>query len=219
MSFSYNPLELYYSYTVSFKTEDVERICKRDNITNYEFIKANVFDMLDYVESKTKILFSSSLFIRFDLNPHSWYIMNIGQDKERIYFYIFGLKLSVVAGFNQQIEYLKKSNNVNDFIKSFYYDRFNKDNKDNIIATYYQYRPEVFNDNYKIMDIFRHYSDITREEEEREKQIKIKRRRYYCLTELEKYKEIINLFETKRENEYKKTKDYILCQYIYNKYI
>lgn len=219
MSFSYNPLELYYSYTVSFKTEDIDRICKRDNKTNYEFIKSNVFKMLDYVENKSKILFRASLFTTFDVNPHSWYIMNIGEDENNTYFYIFGLKLSIVSSFNQQIEYIKQQDRVNNFIKSFYYDSFNKDNEDNITATYYLNRPEAFTENYKVMDKFRHYSDITREEEEREEETKIKRRRYYSLSELEKYKEIINLFETKRENEDKKTKDYILCDYILNKYI
>lgn len=216
MSFSYGPLELHYSYSFTFRNEDIDKLCQKHNKNEFQIVKDNVVEILDAISKRLKAC-TYCTYMTFGLNPDCWYIYKLKRDETKSYYYIFGVKWIIVASFNLQVEYTKNSNDIYYFLES-QYKTFNDINIEEIKVEYKKNKniDEIENatDIYKIFDDFKSLTDQVRE---KEKNDKIKRRRFYTIDEIEKYKEIIS--STKSiDNIEPKTKNYLLCDYVVKEY-
>lgn len=216
MSFSYGPLELYYSYSLVFNNEDIDRLCQKQNKTEFQFVKSVVVENLNFVRQRLKAVILCT-YMTFGLNPDSWYIYKLKRDETKSYYYIFGIKLIIVCNFQLQIQYVKNSNDIYDFIES-QYDKFNDTNIENIKVSYKKGKNideiEKAKEIYDLMDNFKSLSDQIREKEKDEN---IKTRRFYTIDEIKKYKEIVETTKD-AENIEPKNKNYLLCDYVVKEY-
>lgn len=204
MAFSYPPLDLYYAITLSIKNDELKEQ-KDKGMDDFTIVKNQLVSMICHLNNKIRYSWYGINGFYFGFNDNSWYIFKYKETDDKTYYYIFGLQLKIVCSFDNQIKFIKKSDEIYNFIKEYYIGDLNKDSikikaKENTQVAIYK--------NKAVFDIFEKYlskSNQIREEMEHDKNTKIKRQRYFTFEDIDKYKELLD----SDNNEDKRYFDYI----------
>lgn len=198
MSFSHSPLELHFDFTVSFKREALRRACEANHQNQYNFVKSSVISALAYVENRYRDDCCSKRVQRvvLELNPDCWYIMKVGETGDRVFFYVFGIKLTLVCSSDVYLYYARSASNAKFFIKCYYHGQVNREivleddpeaDGDGLVVNHSYGLPKQFEQTFEILESFRACVDSLREIEDGERDEKLVRRRYYECGEIGRY--------------------------------
>ena len=208
MAFSYPPLDLYYSFSMKIRNDQLNEE-KKKGFNDYVIVKREVEQMFKFLRNTIKYSWNGYIQFYFGFNENSWYIFKYNETEEHSYFMIFGIQLRIVCSFNSQISFIRKSDEINTYIKNYYM----LYSPENLMIEARNESALIKQENKENFDIFEKYCsflNMIREKKEYETGEKIQIRRYFTIDEIEKYKSIENYKETNDTTPYF---DYIDMKY------
>lgn len=191
-SFSYSPLEVFYSYTISFKREALRRGCEAKNQTEFEFVRDSVDKAMAHAEEKFRDANSLPELISVTLDPDCWYILKLGVADGSVFFYVFGIKLIVVCPLEYQYGYRIASSGIDFHFELYFHLYVNRGivlrrdreaDEDGLVVHCQSGKPNRLSERYEMMEKFRELRNKKREEKERETGEELEMQRFFDYVE------------------------------------
>lgn len=192
-SFYCCPLEVYYSYTISFAREALRRGCEAKNQTEFEFVRDGVDKAMSHAEDHFRDAHTLPEYISVSLDPDCWYILRLGEADGCVFFYVFGVKLTVVCPPEFQYGYRIASSAIDFFFEAYFHRYVNggivlrrdrEADEDGLVVHCKCGKPKRLSERFEMMEKYQRLKNQKREKEEREIGEELEMQRFFDYVEV-----------------------------------